>query len=170
MIKVMGGDCNRMRALDLSKKANFPRIPWFRRNRPGSYSLGFIAIWLYCCITWNLESFRLIWITYGLAYCWIRSVSCLLCSPVTFNTFSSCNLFYTFSCFKFCENLFIAVSTYLWDQFVGIVSFPLFNFRFFPWFSFRGINYDEKVIITFDFWSVESLEDESDFLNMICTF
>ena len=47
--------------MDMNKKANFPRIPWFLPNRPGLYSLGpNVMIVLLYDMKLRRNSFRLI--------------------------------------------------------------------------------------------------------------
>ena len=96
----------------------------------------------------------------------------LLCLPVTFKTLISCDLFNTVSCLNFVGHLFIAVSTCIEACFVeeSIYFLPIFSLGFCPLLSFSVGKDDEKVIITFDFGSMESLEEEGDFLGVICTF
>ena len=76
---------------------------------------------------------------------WMRSVSYLLYLPVISRTLISCD-FEILPIVKDCDLEFC----------------PLLNFK---------VGKDaEKVIITFDFWSVESLGKKVDFLRVICTF
>ena len=67
-------------------------------------------------------------------------------------------LFNPVSCYKCFGHCFIALSTCAETCFVeeGIDSLPVFNSRF--------------CSVTLDFWSVESLEEEGDFLGVSCTF
>ena len=69
-------------------------------------------------------------------------------------------------------HLFIVVSTFTRACFVeeSINFLPIFNMGFCPFLSFTVSEDDEKVIIRFDFWSVESPEEEEDFLGVMCTF
>ena len=62
----MDRNCNGMRALDLSWKANFLRILWVPQNRLGLSSQGPDVMWL-CYLTWNLELPRLPWLNHCLA-------------------------------------------------------------------------------------------------------
>ena len=75
----------------------------------------------------------------------MRTDSSLLYLPVIFRTLISCDF-----------GIFPVVKD--WD--LGYSS--LLNFRV-------GKD-DEKIIITFDFWSFKSLEEKADFLRVICTF
>ena len=75
----------------------------------------------------------------------MRTDSSLLHLPVIFRTLISCDF-----------GIFPVVKD--WD--LGYSS--LLNFRV-------GKD-DEKIIITFDFWSFKSLEEKADFLRVICTF
>ena len=102
----------------------------------------------------------------------MRTVSCLLYLHVIFRTLISCDLFNTAFCLNFVGHLFVAVSTciraYLVEE--NTDSLPIFNLGFCPLLSFRVGKDDEKVVITFNFLSVESFREEGDFLGVICTF
>ena len=76
---------------------------------------------------------------------WKRTVSYLRCLPVIFRILI------------FCE--------------FGILPIVKdWDLGFCPLLNFQVVIGDEKVIITFDFWSVESCEEKGDFLRVICTF
>ena len=89
-----------------------------------------------------------------------------------FKTLISFDLFNTVSCLNFVAQLFIAVSTCIGACFVeeSMYFLPIFSLGLCPFLSFRVGKDDEKVIITFDFWYVESLQEERDFLGVIYTF
>ena len=67
-------------------------------------------------------------------------------------------LFNSVSCYRCFGHCFIALSTYAEPCFVekSIDALPVFNLGF--------------CLVTFDFWSVESLEEEGDFLGVSCAF
>ena len=71
---------------------------------------------------------------------WMRTVSYLQCSPVIFRILISCE----FGIFSIVKG---------WDL------------GFCPLLNLRASKNDEKVIITFDFWSVESCKEKGAFLR-----
>ena len=76
----------------------------------------------------------------------------------TFRIWNSCDLLYTVSCYKCFWQWFIALCTSVEACFFeeSIDSLSIFNLGF--------------CLVTFDFWSVESLKEEGDFLRVSCFF
>ena len=117
-----------------------------------------LLITVYISLWSKVSETNHVWNLFMLLYEREQFLIVLLYLHVTFSVRNSSNLFNTVSCYKCFGHWFIALSTYVEASFVeeSIDSLPVFNLGF--------------CSVTFDFWSVESLEEEGDFFGVSFTF
>ena len=117
-----------------------------------------LLITVYISLWSKVSETNHVWNLFMLLYEREQFLIVLLYLHVTFSIRSSSDLFNTVSCYKCFGNWLIALSTCVKACFVeeSVDSLPVFNLGF--------------CSVTFDFWSVESLEEEGDFFEVSFTF
>ena len=114
-----------------------------------------LLITVYISLWRKVSKTNHVWNLFMLLYEREQFLIVLLYLHVTFSIRSSSDIFNTVSCYKYFGNWLIALSTCVEACFVeeSVDSLPVFNLGF--------------CSVTFVFWSVESLEEEEDFLECL---